>query len=213
MQRLHTITNAYERSHPSMPYNELLATCISKFAIEDLQLPGLSDSIAEPFGNSPGTWAAFGDTVAALQTLHRHYKLVILSNVDNRNIAATVGRQLAPATFDAVYTAQDIGAYKPSHAPFAYLFARAKSDLGVDKDSNELLHVARSLIADHVPAKELGLPSVWISRGGDRKGGQGIGGDYAALREKVGFGWRFETLGDFAEEVERQFAIKALAKS
>ncbi|KAI1378833.1 haloacid dehalogenase [Hypoxylon crocopeplum] len=211
MQRLHDVTNAYERNQPTLPYNELLVEAITKFAQEDLKLDGLPDSISEPFGNSPGTWVPFPDTVAALLKLQKRYKLAILSNVDNQNIGATVNKQLAPARFDAVYTAQDIGSYKPSHANFAYLFAHLKTDLGVDRDSNELLHVARSLTADHVTAKELGLPSVWISRGGDRRDGMGMGGDYMALKDKVAFGWRFDTLGDFADEVERQFAAKSKA--
>lgn len=201
--------NAIEHAQPTLPYNEVLAEAITRFARAELGLPGLSDSVAEPFGNAPGTWGAHADSADALVRLGKRYKLAILSNVDNRNIAATVEKQLAPAKFDAVYTAQDIGSYKPSHANFAYLFDHAKSDLGVDKDKGELLHVARSLTADHVPAKQLGLPSVWISRGGDREDGAGVGGNYRELRDKVAFGWRFDTLGDFADEVDRQFAIKA----
>lgn len=146
MQKLHDVQNALERSHPSLPYNELLAESITKFAREDLGLPGLSDSIAEPFGNAPGTWAPFPDTVGALQKLEGRYKLAILSNVDNRNIAATVDKQLAPARFALVCTAQDIGSYKPERQNFEYLFARLREmdDGGVNWEKGELLHVARS---------------------------------------------------------------------
>jgi len=61
--------------------------------------------------------------------------------------------------------------------------------------------------ADHVPAAEVGLPSVWIARGGDRPEGYGIGGDYGRLRDegRLKFAWKFDTLGEFAEEVDRQF--------
>ncbi|KAI0895715.1 haloacid dehalogenase [Annulohypoxylon nitens] len=211
MRLLNDKANAYEREQDTLPYNELLAEAITSFAKTDLQLPGLSDSFAEPFGNSPGTWIAFPDTIAGLQKLAKYYKLAILSNVDNQNIGATVNKQLAPAKFDAVYTAQDIGSYKPSHKNFEYLFGHLRQDLGIDRDRGELLHVARSLPADHVPAKELGLPSVWISRGGERKTGRGVGGDYEALKDKVAFGWRFDTIGAFADEVERQFTAKGKA--
>ncbi|KAI8959806.1 haloacid dehalogenase [Daldinia sp. FL1419] len=208
MRRLNGIANTYERNQPSLPYNEILAESITHFARDELKLPGLPDSIAEPFGNSPGSWVPFPDTIPALLKLQKRYKLAILSNVDNSNIAATVGQRLAPARFDAVYTAQDIGAYKPSHKNFAYLFEHLRADHGVDREKGELLHVARSLTADHVPAKELGLPSVWISRGGEKEDAQGVGGSYRELKDKVAFGWRFDTLGDFADEVERQFAQK-----
>ncbi|KAI1464017.1 haloacid dehalogenase [Daldinia caldariorum] len=208
MRRLNAITDAREQDEPMEPYNEILAESITKFAREELGLPGLPDSIAEPFGNSPGTWTPFADTVPALLRLQARYKLAILSNIDNASIAATVGQRLAPARFDAVYTAQDIGSYKPARANFEYLFEHLRADLGVDRDKGELLHVARSLVADHVPAKDLGLPSVWISRGGEREEAQGVGGSYAELKDQVAFGWRFDTLGDFADEVERQFAAK-----
>ncbi|KAI0178962.1 haloacid dehalogenase [Hypoxylon sp. FL1284] len=211
MRRLHDVQDELERAQPTLPYNELLAESLARFARADLGLPGVSDSVAEPFGNSPGAWQPFPDSVAALQRLGRRYRLAILSNVDNANIAATVEKRLAPARFDLVCTAQDIGCYKPELRNFEYLFDKLRDQEGVDARAGELLHVARSLTADHVPAKKIGLPSVWISRGGDREGGQGVGGDYAALRDKVAFGWRFDTLGDFADEVERQFAIKEKA--
>ncbi|RYP91282.1 hypothetical protein DL770_002600 [Monosporascus sp. CRB-9-2] len=206
LSRLDAIEQDLQRTHPTLPYNELLAEALTKFAAE-LGLP-LPDSLAEPFGNSPGTWRPFADTVPALQKLARRYKLIILSNVDNVNIRATVTKQLAPVEFAAVYTAQDAGSYKPAREIFEYLFGHARRDLGIDKDRGDLLHVARSLRADHVPAKELGLRSVWISRGGDRDGRGGLGGEYGELKDKTAFEWRFDTLGDFADEVERQFAAK-----
>ncbi|KAI1764082.1 haloacid dehalogenase [Hypoxylon sp. FL1150] len=215
MQQLHALQNELEASHPTLPYNKLLAEAITKYARDDLKLPSLSDGIAESFGNAPGTWAPFPDTVPALQKLARHYKLAILSNVDNHNITATVNRQLAPVRFALVCTAQDIGSYKPARRNFEYLFRKLRSlrdeGGGIEREQGELLHVARSLTADLVPAKQLELPSVWISRGGDREDGQGVGGDYKALRDQVMFGWRFDTLGDFADEVERQFAGKEKA--
>ncbi|KAI0431064.1 HAD-like domain-containing protein [Xylaria sp. FL1042] len=206
MRRLDAIATSHQERTPTLPYNELLVMSLSDLAQENhIALP---DSISEPFGNAVGTWGAFADTIPGLQKLARHYKLVILSNVDNANIGATISRQLDPARFDAVYTAQDIGSYKPARANFEYLFGHAKAGLGVDWTKGELLHVARSLSADHVPAKEVGLRSVWISRGGEKEGGEGVGGSLRELRDRVAFEWRFDTIGDFADEVERQFAAK-----
>ncbi|KAJ4017764.1 hypothetical protein NW766_003833 [Fusarium irregulare] len=106
---------------------------------------------------------------------------------------------------------EDIGSYKPAHANFNYLFNHAKHDLRVDRDKGELLHVARSLIADHVPTKQLGLRSVRICRGGDTKEGNGTGGDFEELKQQVAFEWKFESIGEFADEVERQFREKESA--
>ena len=66
--------------------------------------------------------------------------------------------------FDWVITAQQVGAYKPSHRNFEVAFER----IGLPRD--RILHVAQSLFHDHVPAKELGLSSVWIDRRSDRAG-------------------------------------------
>ena len=60
--------------------------------------------------------AAFADTVASLQYLKRHYKLAILSNVDNESFSFS--NEKLGVDFDAVYTAEDCGSYKPSHPKF-----------------------------------------------------------------------------------------------
>ena len=71
--------------------------------------------------------------------------------------------------FDAVYTAQDIGSYKPADANFAYLLTHLKSDLGLDR--SEVLHVAQSLHHDHAPANRFGIANAWIDRQRLSKGG------------------------------------------
>jgi 2-haloacid dehalogenase len=67
-------------------------------------------------------------------------------------------------TFDWVITAQQVGSYKPSHRNFEVAFER----IGVPRE--RILHVAQSLFHDHVPAKELGLATVWVDRRHDRPG-------------------------------------------
>ncbi|KAI0397379.1 HAD-like protein [Xylariaceae sp. FL0594] len=206
MERLREISGSHQTRTPGLPYNELLVMSLSELAREMGVVP-LPDSVSEPFGNSVGTWLPFPDTVDALLRLRRYYeRLIILSNVDNANMAATVGKRLSPATFDAVYTAQDIGSYKPALDNFEYLFEHARKDLGIDWKKGELLHVARSLYHDHVPAKEVGLRSVWISRGAEKTGG--LGGEVEKYRDVTGFEWQFDTLAEFADEVERQFNAK-----
>ena len=62
---------------------------------------------------------------------------------------------------------------------------------------------------DHVPAKEMGMSSVWIARKG-----AGMGGDGETLHEKgaVGYGWRFGSLGEMADAVEAEAEAPAGGK-
>ena len=57
-----------------------------------------------------------------LQYLKKYYKLVILSNVDNETFQAS-NRRLQ-VDFDAIYTAEDIGSYKPSARNFDYMIEK-----------------------------------------------------------------------------------------
>ena len=100
-----------------------------------------------------------------LRIWEQHYKLVILSNVHRAGFAAS-NRRLGVA-FDAIYTAQDIGSYKPNPANFQYMLERL-AETGVRK--GDILHTAQSLFHDHAPAKKFGLASAWIDRRHDQRG-------------------------------------------
>ena len=63
------------------------------------------------YGRSVGDWPAFEDSPGALRYLKKFYKLVVLSNVDNRSFEGS--RKRLQADFDAVITAEDAGSYKP----------------------------------------------------------------------------------------------------
>jgi len=142
---------------PAKTYSELLAIVYKRLAEEW----GASVSIEEclAYGQSVKNWPAFSDSAGALQYLKKHYKLVILSNVDNVSFAAS-NKKLEVA-FDAIYTAEDCGSYKPSDRNFDYMLEKLKS-LGVEK--NEILHTAESMFHDHAPANRHGLASCWIYR-------------------------------------------------
>ncbi|KAK4191898.1 HAD-like domain-containing protein [Podospora australis] len=208
VQRFNHFQEYLWETNPTLPYDQTLSQSFRLLAAE--ANVSISDSDAKAIGQGPGRWSAFPDTVAGLAKLGKYYKLIILSNVNDSNIEAAIAGPLEGAKFDRVYTAQQIGSYKPSLHNFHYLFEHAKTELGVDKERGELLHVARSLSADHVPAKELGLPSVFIARGGDQPENYGTGGDLEELKRegKLGFGWLFQSIGEFADEVERQFEGK-----
>ena len=143
---------------PAMPYSQLLGLVYRRLA----QAWGVaaSDEEARAFGASIPAWPEFPDSPRALQYLKRHYRLVILSNVDRVSFRSSNER--LQVTFDAVYTAQDIGSYKPSDRNFAYLLERLRDEFGFEK--TDILHVAQSLFHDHAPANRAGLASAWIDR-------------------------------------------------
>ncbi len=122
---------------------------------------------ASAYGRSVRDWPAFADSAGALQYLKKHYKLVILSNVDNESFSFS--NQKLGVEFDAIYTAEDIGSYKPSLGNFEYMLKQLRT-IGVKAD--EILHTAESLFHDHKPANQVGLASCWIYR---RRNDEGFG--------------------------------------
>jgi 2-haloalkanoic acid dehalogenase type II len=173
---------------PGMAYRDVLAAVHGQLVAEW----GVAADAAEDaaFGGSIGDWPAFPDTAEALEYLKHHFRLVVLSNVDRAGFAAT--QPWLGVAFDAVYTAQEIGSYKPDIRNFRYLFERI-GELGCRRE--QVLHVAQSLFHDHVPANALGLASAWI----DRRGGAGAGGATAPVDGGVRWDFRFGSLGELAE--------------
>ena len=148
----------HERATPDLAYPDLLARV-------HRDLAGSFGLRTDPeldagFGNSVPRWPAFPDSAAALGVLKRHFRLVVLSNVHRAGIAASA--QTLGIEFDACYTAEDIGSYKPSDANFKYLIKHLKSDFGLER--GEILHTAQSLHHDHLPANRFSLASAWIDR-------------------------------------------------
>jgi 2-haloacid dehalogenase len=142
---------------PDMLYADLLAEVHGQLAAEwDVPRDPAEDAA---FGRSIADWPAFPDTVEALRYLKQHFRLIILSNVDRTSFRATNDR--LGVTLDAIYTAQDIGSYKPDPRNFAYLMDRV-TEQGIPRE--KLLHVAQSLFHDHVPAQAIGLATAWIDR-------------------------------------------------
>ena len=152
-----------EHAHPSWPYRRIVAEVFHQMA-EEFGVEH-DDSDAFGFAVSVGTWPAFPDTVEALRLLRRRFKLFILSNVDEVSISGSLA--LLECDFDGVFTAEAIGSYKPDEANFRYL-VEAVERRGVQRDA--LVHVAQSLYHDHVPAKALGLQSVWVDRNAGQAG-------------------------------------------
>jgi putative hydrolase of the HAD superfamily len=151
------------RETPTALYPEILA---ESFRRSGARLGRrVDEDWARRLGTSVPDWPAFPDSAAALASLAEHYRLIIVSNIDNDGFAAS--NKHLRGTFAAVITAEDVGAYKPADNHFRAL-ERTLDDLGIARSA--LLHVAQSLFHDHVPARKAGLRSVWINRRHDRGG-------------------------------------------
>jgi len=181
-----------ERQFPTRRYSDLLWD-VMRHVGEDLR-GAVSEEDAARLARSVGDWPAFPDTPAALRRLQDRFKLVIVSNVDRDSFSRT--NQRLGVTFDAIITAEEVGAYKPDHR----MFLRAwdvLSGMGIDRAG--CVHVAQSLYHDHVPVKELGGQSVWV----DRRHGR-TGGATAAPGVEVQPDLRVETLVELADHIDRQ---------
>jgi 2-haloacid dehalogenase len=121
-----------------------------------------SQTELQRFSESVKDWPAFPDSTPALQVLKKKYKLAIISNIDGDLFAFSAQR--LQTQFDWVITAQQAQSYKPSLNNFHLAFER----IGLPK--NKILHLAQSLFHDIVPAKALGLSTVWINRRHNKEG-------------------------------------------
>ncbi len=143
-----------ERAHPDAAYPEILRAAHAGIA-RRLGAAAAADAL----GQSVGDWPVFPDTAEALRRLQRRHKLIVVSNVDRASFAGTHSK--LGVTMDAVVTAEEVGAYKPDLRMFVRAL-EAAGQWGASKD--QVLHVAQSLYHDHVPAKKLGLATVWVRR-------------------------------------------------
>jgi 2-haloalkanoic acid dehalogenase type II len=176
-----------QAEYPQQVYSSLLAD-VARAMARKWQLK-ISDEEAGTFGRSVKHWPEFADSAASLKYLRNHYLMATLTNCDRISYMGSNAR--LEIEWDGIYTAQDVGCYKPKLRNFDYLFERARRDLGVLP--NEILHVAQSLTHDMVPATQMGMSKVWINR---RHNVEGLGatappqGDYTIE-------WEFNSMADF----------------
>jgi 2-haloacid dehalogenase len=145
---------------PYVTYAEVLAAGLRGVASE----LGFEPSPGEvhAFSRSVEDWPAFPDSTEALRRLKRRFRLGVLTNCDDDLFAAS-NRRL-DVDFDWVVTAQQVRSYKPDERNFRVMLER------VGRPPERIVHVAQSLFHDHVPAKRLGLTTVWIDRRHDQSG-------------------------------------------
>ena len=138
-------------------YAEVLSLTLERLA-EEVGY-GIPEGESGVLPHSLPGWPPFPDVPPALAELReRGWNLAILSNVDRALIVESEKQLGVP--FDLIVTADDVGAYKPDQAHFQRFFEVAAAD------KEHHAHVGASRFHDIAPAKELGLRSVWINRGG-----------------------------------------------
>jgi 2-haloacid dehalogenase len=182
---------------PGKRYQELLPIVYKRLA-EEWRVPHTHEECVA-YGRSIRNWPAFEDSARALQYLKQHYRLVILSNVDNESF--TYSNAKLQVEFDAIITAEDVGSYKPSRRNFDYMIEKL-SERGIGKE--KILHTAESLFHDHKPANEIGLASCWIYR---RHAQQGFGATMnPGAQPKIDF--TFTSMAEFAQAHQEALAKK-----
>ncbi len=147
-------------SGPYRTYKEVLQLVVSgfgkrfSFSPSTEELNSLADSVQH--------WRPWPDTVAALNRLAARFHLSIISNIDDDLFAAT--RPQLKAAFDDVTTAQQARCYKPGLDIFRLALGKTKVP------RNRILHVGQSIFHDVLPAKSLGMATVWVNRPSPRAG-------------------------------------------
>ncbi len=141
-------------------YKEALRSVVRAFAVhlKFRASPAEIDSLAE----SVASWPPFPDTVTTLRSLEQRYKLAIISNIDDDLFEKT--RRLLEVDFDAVITAEQARSYKPSINNFKLALRQLAISPG------QLLHAGQSIYHDVVPARSLGIATVWVNRKSARPG-------------------------------------------
>jgi len=152
-----------QRYTPSKRYQELLPLVYRRMA-EQWGVTVTWDECLT-YGQSVKLWPAFPDSARSLQYLKQHYKLVVLTNTDNDSFMHSQAK--LQVDFDGIYTAEDVGSYKPTDRNFDYMLEMLATQ-GFEK--KDILHTAESMFHDHEPANRFGLTCCHIYRRFEQKG-------------------------------------------
>ena len=154
LRRYHELEPELE-ADGSRSYREVMTEAMRALGALGGEESGLADSLPR--------WQPFPEARASLEEARsRGWKLAILSNTDSDYIAAS--KELLGVPFDETVVAGEIGSYKPALGHWREFTARTGADPA------RHVHVGASLFHDVAPARQLGLPIVWINRLGERPG-------------------------------------------
>jgi 2-haloacid dehalogenase len=160
LSRYHEIEPRVQAEHPARSYREVMATVLSELAAAEGE--ALPDSERDALGRSLPSWPVFEEVPGALADARdRGWSLFVLSNTDRDLIDASI-RSIG-VRFEGAIVASEIGSYKPAHGHWRAFYEVTGADPA------RHVHVAQSHFHDIVPAHDLGIPSVWINRLGERR--------------------------------------------
>jgi 2-haloacid dehalogenase len=156
LRRYHELEPELQRDG-TLSYREVMTEAMRRLGAPAGEESGLAESLSswQPFLEVPG---ALGEARG------RGWSLAILSNTDPDFIAASKATIGVP--FEETVVASEIRSYKPALGHWREFSRRTGAD------PRRHVHVAASLFHDIGPANELGLPSIWINRLGERPGPQ-----------------------------------------
>ena len=155
-------------------YRKVLESVIRSFA-DRFHFEATSAELRSLHESVPA-WPPFPDTVTALRCLQERHQLALISNIDDDLLAET--RKHLEVEFGAMITAEQARSYKPSLNNFQL----ALRSLAISPD--HLLHAAQSIYHDVVPARSLGISTVWVNRESARPGIGAVRESSALTHEK-----------------------------
>ena len=151
LRRYHELEPELERDG-TRSYGDVLTEAMRRLGASNEEAPALAESLP--------SWEPFPEVRTALAAARdRGWRLAILSNSDPPQIEASKAKLGVP--FDETVVAGEIGSYKPAHRHWDEFRTRTGAD------ASRHVHVGASLFHDAAPARELGLPFVWVNRLGE----------------------------------------------
>ena len=160
LARYHEVEPRIQSERPEASYRDVMASTLAELASE--VGAALPEDERDALGRSLPDWPVFPEVPGALAAAReRGWQLVALSNSDRDFIEASMRAIGVP--FAGAIVASEIGSYKPAHGHWNAFY----ESMGADRARH--VHVAQSHFHDIVAANELGIPSVWINRLGERR--------------------------------------------
>ena len=175
---------ALEKQGPIRSHKQLLKAALLR-AADERGVP-LTDADARTLTRSWSALRPFADVEPMLAALRaRGYRIGVLTNADDDLFEITHRTFVAP--FNLFVTAERVRGYKPD----PWLFRGFEQLTGVER--GDWVHVTSDWCHDIAPAQALGVPQVWLDRGGS---GETSGG---ALRAVSGY--------DVVRAIDEHFAV------